>query len=305
MSGGGGAGAWGAATAGGLRWVAGRLRGLRACARAHLATHLPGYVVALLLALLLATFFWPRIFITVHAGEAGVLYRRFLGGTVVDRVYGEGFHVIFPWDIMTIYTVRYQAASHGIEVLTNKGLKVGVTLSIRYRPEREVLGVLHQMVGPGYVKAIVIPEVEAVLREVLGQYDAEELYTTKNGVVNRVVNESLEQVGQRFVRIDDVVITAVDLPPRIRAAIEAKLEEQQLAEAYQFKLSRERREAERKGIEAAGIRAYNTTVEASLSEKVLRWKGIEATRELAASPNAKMIVIGGGKDGLPVILDGR
>jgi len=106
------------------------------------------------------------------------------------------------------------------------------------------------------------------------------------------------------VKIDDVVITEVELPARIKAAIEAKLEEQQLAEAYVFKLEREKKEAERKRIEASGIRDYNTMIEASLSEKVLKWKGVEATRELATSSNAKMVVIG-GKDGLPVILDTR
>ncbi|MBM4314628.1 MAG: prohibitin family protein, partial [Deltaproteobacteria bacterium] len=256
-----------------------------------------------LLLLFFIVYFWPRIFITVHAGQSGVLYKRFFGGTVVDRVYGEGFHIIFPWNIMTVYDVRYQVAPHQMEVLTNKGLKVGVTMSIRYRPETEILGVLHQVVGPDYLKKVVIPEVEAVLRTVLGRYDAEEIYTTQKGVIQQVVNEALEQVSQRFVKIDDVVITAVELPPKIRAAIEAKLEEQQLAEAYVFKLEREKSEAERKRIEASGIRDYNTMIEASLSEKVLKWKGVEATRDLATSPNAKIVVIGGGKDGLPVILD--
>ncbi|MBM4314625.1 MAG: prohibitin family protein [Deltaproteobacteria bacterium] len=273
--------------------------------RFHVAANFPAYVVSVLLLLFFIVYFWPRIFITVHAGQSGVLYKRFFGGTVVDRVYGEGFHIIFPWNIMTVYDVRYQVAPHQMEVLTNKGLKVGVTMSIRYRPETEILGVLHQVVGPDYLKKVVIPEVEAVLRTVLGRYDAEEIYTTQKGVIQQVVNEALEQVSQRFVKIDDVVITAVELPPKIRAAIEAKLEEQQLAEAYVFKLEREKSEAERKRIEASGIRDYNRMIEASLSEKVLKWKGVEATRELAQSPNAKIVVIGGGKDGLPVILDTR
>jgi len=290
----------------------GFFRRLRGCLRAalagghgHLERHFPLYVVSVLLLLFFLVYFWPQIFITVHSGQAGVLYKRFAGGTVVDRLYGEGFHVIFPWNIMTIYDVRYQAAPHQLEILSNKGLKVQVFLTIRFRPEAEVLGVLHQVVGPEYVQRIVIPEVEAVLRTVLGQYDAEEIYTTKRGVIREVVNESLEQVSQRFVKIDDVMITGVDLPAKIRAAIEAKMEEQQLAEAYVFKLEREKQEAERKRIEATGIRDYNRTVEASLSERVLKWKGVEATRELATSPNAKMVVIGGGKDGLPIILDQR
>jgi len=287
-----------------IRFVA-VMKRLKRRIRFHVAANFPAYVVSVLLLLFFIVYFWPRIFITVHAGQSGVLYKRFFGGTVVDRVYGEGFHIIFPWNIMTVYDVRYQVAPHQMEVLTNKGLKVGVTMSIRYRPETEILGVLHQVVGPDYLKKIVIPEVEAVLRTVLGRYDAEEIYTTQKGVIQQVVNEALEQVSQRFVKIDDVVITAVELPPKIRAAIEAKLEEQQLAEAYVFKLEREKSEAERKRIEASGIRDYNRMIEASLSEKVLKWKGVEATRELAQSPNAKIVVIGGGKDGLPVILDTR
>jgi len=287
-----------------IRFVA-VMKRLKRRIRFHVAANFPAYVVSVLLLLFFIVYFWPRIFITVHAGQSGVLYKRFFGGTVVDRVYGEGFHIIFPWNIMTVYDVRYQVAPHQMEVLTNKGLKVGVTMSIRYRPETEILGVLHQVVGPDYLKKVVIPEVEAVLRTVLGRYDAEEIYTTQKGVIQQVVNEALEQVSQRFVKIDDVVITAVELPPKIRAAIEAKLEEQQLAEAYVFKLEREKSEAERKRIEASGIRDYNRMIEASLSEKVLKWKGVEATRELAQSPNAKIVVIGGGKDGLPVILDTR
>ena len=269
----------------------------------HVETHFPQYVVGVLLFLFIAVYFWSSIFITIHSGESGVLYRRFFGGTVVDRVYGEGFHIISPWNIMTVYNVRYQTTPHKLDVITNKGLKVMVTLSIRYRPETEVLGVLHQVVGPDYLKKIVIPEVEATLRTVLGRYDAEEIYTTKKGIIQRVMNESLEQVSQRFVKIDNVMITGVELPPKIKEAIETKLEEQQLAEAYEFKLDREKKEAERKRLEAAGIRDYNTMIESSLSDKVLKWKGVEATRDLSKSANSKVIIIGGGKDGLPVILD--
>jgi len=158
-------------------------------------------------------------------------------------------------------------------------------------------------VGPDYVKKIVIPEVEATLRTVLGQYDAAEIYTAKKGIVQQVVNESLERVSQRFVKIDTVMITGLELPLKIKEAIETKLEGQQMAEAYEFKLELEKKEAERKRLEAAGIRDYNLIIESSLSENVLKWKGVEATRDLSKSANSKVVIIGGGKDGLPVILD--
>jgi regulator of protease activity HflC (stomatin/prohibitin superfamily) len=279
------------------------MRRMKRWGRSHVEMHFPGYVIAVLLFFFIVVYFWSNIFISIQTGESGILYRRFHGGTVVDRVYGEGFHIIWPWNIMTVYNVRYQTSPHKLDVITNKGLKIMVTLSIRYRPDLDVLGVLHQVVGPDYLKKIVIPEVEATLRTVLGRYDAAEIYTTKKGVIQQVVNESLEQVSQRFVKIDNVMITGVELPPKIKEAIETKLEEQQLAEAYVFKLDREKQEAERKRLEAAGIRDYNSMIESSLSEKVLKWKGVEATRDLSKSANSKVIIIGGGKDGLPVILD--
>ncbi|MFH0997749.1 MAG: prohibitin family protein [Pseudomonadota bacterium] len=285
------------------RRLGSRIGALRACGRSHFDMHFPEYVVAVLLFLLLLVYLWPRIFITVHSGEAGVLYKRFFVGTVVDKMYGEGFHIVAPWNIMTVYDLRYQTNLHKLEVLTSKGLKIEVTLSIRYRPETGVLGVLHQEVGPDYLKKIVIPEVESTLRTVLGRYEAEEIYTTRKGVIQQVMNASLDQVSQRFVKIDGVMITEVDLPQKIKEAIESKLEEQQLAEAYVFKLDREKKEAERKRLEAEGIRDYNNMIESSLSENILKWKGVEATRDLSKSPNTKVVIIGGGKDGLPVILD--
>jgi len=292
--------------------IKGLFRRLRSCLRAmsawslaHIETHFPGCVVGVLLFFFVVVYFWSNIFITIHSGELGVLYRRFSGGTVVDKVYDEGLTIVWPWNIMTTYNVQYQTSPHKMEVLTSKGLKIIVNLSIRYRPETEVLGVLHQVVGPDYVKKIVIPEVEATLRTVLGRYDAAEIYTAKKGIVQQVVNESLERVSQRFVKIDTVMITGLELPLKIREAIETKLEGQQMAEAYEFKLELEKKEAERKRLEAEGIRDYNTMIESSLSEKVLKWKGVEATRDLSKSANSKVVIIGGGKDGLPVILDAK
>jgi regulator of protease activity HflC (stomatin/prohibitin superfamily) len=259
-------------------------------------------VTALILAFLLV-YFWHSIFITIKSGEAGVFYRRFRGGTEVDRVYPEGFYVISPWDTMTIYNVRFQAIFHEMPALTKKGLNITIRLNIRYIPHYYLLGVLHQAVGPNYLNTVVIPEVEGTLRKIVGSLDADEVYTTQRGVIQTLVNEAIVQVAQRYVRIDDVNITEIRLPLRIQEAIETKLKEQQIAEAYVFKLDREKQEAERKRIEAGGIKDYNAMVGSSLTEKVLKWQGVQATQEIAKSPNTKVIIIGGGKDGLPVILD--
>jgi regulator of protease activity HflC (stomatin/prohibitin superfamily) len=179
---------------------------------------------------------------------------------------------------------------------------INLQLSVRYHPERQFVGVLHQRVGPDYLDKIVIPEVESVIRTTVGRRTAEEVFTTQGSVLQRIVNEAVEEVVQRFVLIDEVIIRKIVLPAFIRQAIETKLEQKELAEAYEFKLRRERDEAKRKVIEAWGLAQYNQVVATSLSPEILQWKGIQVSKELATSENAKMIVIGNGPEGLPIIL---
>lgn len=262
-------------------------------------------IVTLLILLFVLLLLWQRIFITIRAGEGGVLFLRFYGGTVVDKVYHEGFHVILPWDAMTKYNVRYQVIHHEMSALSRKGMKINFSLTIRYKPEYRLMGVLHQRIGPDYPDKIVIPVAEAVIRKIIGKFEAAEIYSTKRALIQKIVNEAIAIMSQRYVRIDDILITRVELPHTIREAIEAKLEERERAAAYEFKLKKEKKEAERKKIEAGGYYDYNRIIDTSLSDKLLTWRGIQATLELAGSNNAKIVVIGSGSDGLPIILDAK
>ncbi len=258
--------------------------------------------ILLMIFLLIAAYLYDRIVITVKPGEGGVLYKRFGGGTVIDKVYAEGIHFILPWDYMFIYNVRVQETSRDFDVLTKNGLKVHLYISIRFAPEYHLLGVLHQRVGPNYVNIVVVPEIEAVLRVIIGRMEAEEVYTTERAIIEKSLNEAVEQVAQRFVIVDDVIIKKIHLPSSVEKAIQNKIEQKHIAEAYIFRLQREKREAERKRIEAQGIHDYNRTVAQSLTPEVLRWKGIQATLELSRSSNAKVVVVGsGGTGGLPLI----
>jgi regulator of protease activity HflC (stomatin/prohibitin superfamily) len=265
----------------------------------------PRRILAVLVALYVVLYFAPQIFITIHPGEAGVLFRRFAGGTDTEHVYGEGFHVIWPWDQMSVYNARVQQSFQHVDVLTKNGLTVDLGVSIQYRPERDVLGRLHQDIGPDYLRTIVIPEVTQTLRAEFGKYTAEEFFSSKRPILSRVRDESVAQVGPRYVTLEDVIVQTVQLPPAIQRAIEGKIEQQHLAEAYEFQIVQEQQEAKRKEIEAMGYKTYNETIASSLTPGVLQWKGIEATRELAASPNSKVIVVGNGPSGLPIILGGE
>lgn len=246
---------------------------------------------------------WPRLFVTVHAGERGVLFHRFRGGTVTEWTFPEGFYVIPPWDTVTRYDVRLQERLVEQPVLTREGLQLGMKLSVRYRLRADKLGLLHRRIGPDYFEKVVRPEIQAGLRGLAGKYTAEEVYATKRGLIEAALEASVIEMEEAFVILDDLLIREVKLPESVSAAIEAKVREEQAALAYDFRIQRERKEADRKRVEAEGVRDFQSIVSAGISPALLRWRGIEATLELAKSENAKVIVIGSGKDGLPLILD--
>jgi regulator of protease activity HflC (stomatin/prohibitin superfamily) len=173
---------------------------------------------------------------------------------------------------------------------------------VRYYLDKDTLPLLHQHVGPNYVNVVVRPEVRSVMRTVFGQERPEAIYTTQKAIQERVNELSKVNLEARFVALDDVPIEAITLPPRLTEAIDAKLVQQQLEAEYVYRLSITTKEADRKRIESEGIKVYNDTVKSSLSPDILAWHGILATQELAKSPNAKVVVIGSGKNGLPLIL---
>jgi regulator of protease activity HflC (stomatin/prohibitin superfamily) len=246
--------------------------------------------------------FFNRIVVSIYPGQLGVLWRRLGGGTQIDTVYREGMHVILPINKMYIYDVRKQQFTDSINVLTVDGLTVGVKYSVRYYLEKDTLPLLHQRVGPDYVNVVVRPEIRSVMRTVFGQYKPEEIYTTQKAIQERVSALSKGHLGGRFVSLDDVPIESITLPLKISEAIEAKMAQQQLDEEYAYRLTISAKEADRKRIESTGIRDYNNTINNSLTPSVLAWQGILATQELSKSPNAKVVVIGSGKSGLPIIL---
>jgi regulator of protease activity HflC (stomatin/prohibitin superfamily) len=273
--------------------------------RRHFRENRNRWIVSTLVFLLLLAILWRWVIVTIHAGEAGVYYKRFGDGTVVDKVYGEGFYVVAPWDVLTVYNVRFQTKPHEMDILTNKGLQVHVKIAIRYQPEYDTLGVLHQKVGPDYFNKIIVPDVEATIRKIAGKYDVEQLYASEKDILQKLTNEAFSSANDKYLKIDALLITKLEMPPKIKDAIERKQEEQQLLEAYLYKLEREKKEAERKQIEAKGIQGANAIIASSLSEQILRWKGIEATLDVSKSPNSKIVLFGSGKTGLPLIFDTR
>ena len=244
-------------------------------------------------------------FLTIEAGEAGVLFKRFSGGLQKETIYNQGFHVVAPWNTMHIYNIKEQSAEESMKVLSKNGLSISVDVTVRFNPMTQRIGYLHERFGKGYVQSLVIPEVRSAVRQIIGRYSSEEIYSTKRAEVEAaIIEQAVSTLSNESnnIRMNALLMREVTLPANIKAAIENKLQQEQEALAYKFRLDKERAEADRKKIAAEGEATANKIINNSLTDALLRMRGIEATQDLANSPNSKVVIIGSGKDGMPLIL---
>lgn len=261
----------------------------------------PKWLIPTFALLLIVVLFSSRLFVKIDAGEAGVQYDLF-SGLNVEKIYDQGLKIIAPWNKMYKYSTRVQEDRSMMEVLSANGLTIRAELSYRYRPIHDKIGYLHNEVGENYHERIVIPEIRSATREVIGKYLPEELYSSKrDSIQTEIFDLASERIRAKYIELDAVLIRDVGLPEKLKQAIERKLEQEQVALEYEFRLTRAEKEAERQRIEAEGKATANRILSQSLTDKVLKDKGIEATLKLSESPNSKVIVVG-GEGGLPLIL---
>lgn len=248
--------------------------------------------------------FFSKSTVTIKSGQAGVLYKTFGGGVDTENPpLGEGFHLVLPWNDVIVYEVRQQSISDRMDVLSVNGLEIKVDATVWYQPESENLGKLHQEKGENYVERILGPAISAAAREVVGRYTPEQLYSSKRDIIQKeILEETTNGVKDQYIQVNRVLVKDVTLPTTIKEAIERKLKQEQESLEYEFRLTKAKKEAERQKIDAEGKAAANRILSASLTDKILQEKGIEATLKLSESPNSKVIVIGSGKNGMPIIL---
>ena len=265
---------------------------------------IPRIGIPLLITITFSMLILAKSFVTVGSGEAGVLYKIFGGGVVTDEPpMGEGFHLVLPWNKVFIYEVRQQEVFEKMNVLSSNGLDIKLEASAWFQPKYEELGKLHQEKSEAYKQRILLPAIRSAARSVVGRYTPEQLYSTKRDAIQQEIYvETKKIVDDQYIQLNEVLVRDVTLPPSIKEAIERKLKQEQESLEYEFRLVSAAKEAEKQVIEAQGKADANRILAASLTPNILRDKGIEATLLLAQSPNAKIVVVGSGKDGLPLIL---
>jgi regulator of protease activity HflC (stomatin/prohibitin superfamily) len=260
---------------------------------------LPAIIIVIALIILLA-----KSAVTIGAGEAGVLYKTFDNGVVTDEPpLGEGFHVIAPWNKVIIYEVRQLELFEQMKVLSSNGLEIQIDASAWYLPVYNDLGKLHQTLGENYLQRVIQPAIRSAARSVVGRYTPEQLYSSKRDAIqDEIYLETKSILDKQYVQLNEVLVRDVTLPSTIKDAIERKLKQEQESLEYEFRLVTADKEAQKQVIEAQGKADANRILSASLTDKILQDKGIDATLKLAESPNSKVIVIGSGDSGLPIIL---
>jgi len=287
--------------------------------------YLPTIVIYLMVMTLIGVVLWPHVVVTVPSGEVGVVWKRFGGGTVLDprRLKDEGLHLILPWDELFLYDLRVQSLTETYNAISSDGVNLTAQMNIRFRLKRDAIPTLHQVIGPNYIK-LIGPSIASQMREVIAQYTAEQVYSTGRQEIQDKIRElTVERLGSKMMQREgeggedeisynvamrdtfilyDTLLYGIELPALVVNAINRKTEQYYISEEYKFRVEREKRESERKKIEAEGIREFQTIVSQGISDSYLRWRGIEATLQLSQSPNAKVVIIGSGKDGLPIIL---
>jgi regulator of protease activity HflC (stomatin/prohibitin superfamily) len=289
--------------------------------------HLPTVVIYLMVATLVGVVLAPYVLVTVPSGYVGVLWKRFGGGTVLDprKLKDEGMRITLPWNKVFLYDLRLQSATESYNAISRDGISLTASINIRFRLKRESVPQLHQSIGPNYVQALVSPEIGNRMREVIAEYTAEDVYSTKRAEIQDKIRQRTEaMLGEKMMvggeseeaeenapyriplyamlNLIDTLILGIELPSAVVTAINRKIEQYYISEEYKFRVAREIRESERKKIEAEGISEFQQIVSQGISDSYLRWRGIEATLQLAQSSNSKIVIVGSGKDGLPIIL---
>ena len=216
---------------------------------------------------------------------------------------GEGFQLVWPWNKVVIYEVRQQEVFEKMNVLSSNGLEIKLEASAWFQPDYANLGKLHQEKGVNYKSRILLPAIRSAARSVVGRYTPEQLYSSKRDAIQtEIFDETKNIVSDQYIQLNEILVRDVTLPPTIKEAIERKLKQEQESLEYEFRLESARKEADKVRIDAQGKADANRILNSSLTSNILRDKGIEATTKLAMSNNSKVVVIGSGKDGLPIIL---
>lgn len=262
------------------------------------------FALALLLSMFILIILGERTFVLVKSGQLGVVW-NFFSGTEKKHILTEGLNVVSPLNEVFLYDVRIQSIDKSYILQTKEGLNLTAGVNIMVRPDYRTLPELHQSIGQNYIEKIVVPAVEGIVRQIFGRYTAEEIYSGSHGIADNLVVSAFEAIQSKHIIVDRVIVKSISMPDVLKNSIENKVSLDQEAQSYRFKLDIAGQEAKRQVIEAHGVNDSQKIIGQSLSAELLRWHGIIASKDLSKSQNAKTVIYGAGRDGLPLIMNDK
>jgi prohibitin 1 len=242
-----------------------------------------------------------QCFTVIPAGNVGVVD---IFGVVSDNTMKSGINFVNPFAHIVKFSIQTTEHKETMEVLSREGLTIGLEISVLFHLDPDSAASVYRKIGTDYIDVVLIPQFRSISRAVTASFQASALYSSERERLGTDIQKELARaVGPRGIIVETTPLRNVALPSQLTDAIEQKQRAEQESQRMEFILTKEKQEADRKRIEAKGIADFQTIVAQGISEPLLRWKGIEATEKLAASANTKVVIVGAGKDGLPVILD--
>lgn len=239
----------------------------------------------------------------IPAGHVGI---KDLFGNVSEEALSAGIHIVNPLLNIHKMSIRTLEVTESSSVPSKEGLSINLDVSLLFSLDPKMAAHVYKTIGPNYLNVVVVPQLRSIVRGVTAGYEAKALYTSERELISTEMLAQLQPIlAARGITVEKILLRSVTLPQILATAIEKKLEAEQQSEQMKFVLLKEEQEAQRKRVEAKGVADFQMIVTSGLTPQFLRWKGIEATAKLADSQNAKVVVVGGGKDGLPLILGGQ
>lgn len=254
-------------------------------------------------AVIILIIFIRSTFIFLDATERGIVWKKYTNTLDVENVRPGGLNIIAPWNELIPFEIAEQQIEENMDVLSVDGLSISLDVSIRFRPKPDEIGFLYQSFRENYINNLVRPELRSAVRRIIGEYTPEELYATKRQEIETQIQDNTHSIlDSNHVELRAFLFRSIKLPETIKNSIEEKLKADQESQKREYLQEIAEKDAAIQITQARGKAESNRILSASLTDKILQEKGIQATQELANSPNTKVIVIGGGDDGLPLIL---
>ena len=263
-------------------------------------------IIILVIAAIIFLIFIRSTFVFLGPTERGIVWKKYSNKLDVENVRPGGLNIIAPWNDLIKFDVAEQQIEETMDVLSVDALKIILDVSVRYKPKENEIGYLYELFKDDYVQRLIIPELRSAVRKVIGQYTPQELYATKRQEIETAIIQSTYSIlDSNHVELVTILFRSIKLPDAIQKSIEEKLSAEQESQKRQYLLEIAEKDAQIRITEAKGKAEANRILNASLTPNILKEKGISATEELAKSQNSKIVVIGSGDDGLPIILGGN